>query len=642
MSASVSERCRRCVSILKSISSAAVDQSEQNHHIIINHKEVEDNLERLSLWTGNIGALHGPQSSLSLESRLQDEKKVLDLILDLLEDLAEVAGELREIVTGDRQGEPEFAPADQDVGGYIDEETELLEEIRGCITRLFQISKLIRRAAPRDLFAKALSRDRYKFSDQFDIAYVGEKYPKLATEDLAWLRRRLGQAITQRRHYLSYIQDHRGKLEQVDSRDAKPESGTQQFTRQHQERQAGNTELHLASEPSTFVTKATSVQPGHITAEMLTVEDNSDPEDDSRSYTTISRSVDEDFEYSMADRIPRLDTLRHWSKDEVECPFCFRLKRFKNEKIWRRHVFSDLRAYVCTYPQCDGLYFGDINEWFSHEMETHRVQYACPLCPNKVFEHKKHYLAHIHKHHPTLLEHADKHLVLDMARQPLERIPAQDCPCCSDWVDRVRARAHPPPTSPDDTVCVVPTIFKRHLASHLEQLALFAIPLGSNVSEANSDDAIQTAADVPSQASNDSVLQFYSPNRSLASIDADGNEVRHGTSGVIQDAPASSHGKNAPSRASTGFATRDGTESPLDGEAIDYPVGGETDYHAGGLATDAIHLAGLGEAFAQEQVNAISDLHGDPRFVFRGLDPEYQVYPSEDWVVGSVGTPPTA
>ena len=289
---------------------------------------------------------------------------------------------------------------------------------------------------------------------------------------------------------------------------------------------------------------------------MLTVEDDFDIEDDARSYTTISRSVDEDFEYSLADRIPKLDDLQHWSKDEVECPFCFRMKKFKNEKIWRKHVFSDLRSYVCTYPQCEGMYFGDINEWFSHEMENHRVQYVCQLCPNMVFEHSQHYLAHIHKRHPSLLEHADKHLVLDIARQPLETIPAQDCPCCSDWVDRLRVRAHPPPTSPDDIVCVIPTIFKRHLASHLEQLALFAIPLGSNVSEANSDNAIQTAADLVSlQADNDSVLEFFSPSRSLASADAGGNEVPHGTSGVTQDAPASSHGKNAPSRLRSGFVT---------------------------------------------------------------------------------------
>jgi menaquinone-dependent protoporphyrinogen IX oxidase len=87
-------------------------------------------------------------------------------------------------------------PVNQEGGEPRDEETELLEEIRGYITRLFRIFSLIRQAALTDLFAKALSRNRYKFTDQFNIAYIGEKYPKLATEDRAWLRRRLGRAIT--------------------------------------------------------------------------------------------------------------------------------------------------------------------------------------------------------------------------------------------------------------------------------------------------------------------------------------------------------------------------------------------------------------------------------------------------------------
>jgi hypothetical protein len=36
-----------------------------------------------------------------------------------------------------------------------------------------------------------------------------------------------------------------------------------------------------------------------------------------------------------------------------------------------------------------------------------------------------------------------------------------------------------PSDAPDHILIVVPTVFKRHLASHLEQLALFAIPIGS-------------------------------------------------------------------------------------------------------------------------------------------------------------------
>jgi hypothetical protein len=42
---------------------------------------------------GNIGALHQPETSMSLESRLREANDVFTHILELLNDLNEVAGE---------------------------------------------------------------------------------------------------------------------------------------------------------------------------------------------------------------------------------------------------------------------------------------------------------------------------------------------------------------------------------------------------------------------------------------------------------------------------------------------------------------------------------------------------------------------
>ncbi|KAL1592027.1 hypothetical protein SLS60_011619 [Paraconiothyrium brasiliense] len=146
---------------------------------------------------------------MSIESRLREANEVLTHILDLLADLNEVATELLDIVSGKREGS---ISVDEQINEEISEVHELREAISGTITRLFRVSILIRQAAPTDLFAKALSRKRYCFDDQFDIAHVGEKYRKLDTNDYAWLRQRLGRAVTQSRHYLSYIRDHHEKL----------------------------------------------------------------------------------------------------------------------------------------------------------------------------------------------------------------------------------------------------------------------------------------------------------------------------------------------------------------------------------------------------------------------------------------------
>jgi hypothetical protein len=182
-------------------------------------KTLKDQTSRLSPWIRNIGALHQESSPLSLESRLREADDVLIHILGLLDNLSEVAGELLQIASGERMAQATscFQDDSNNLSGVSEKETdevaELLEEIGACITRVFRVSTLIRLAAPSDTFMKALSKNRYQFNDEFDIAHVGEKFPKLTSSDRLWLRKRLGRAITQRRHYLSYIQDHREELD---------------------------------------------------------------------------------------------------------------------------------------------------------------------------------------------------------------------------------------------------------------------------------------------------------------------------------------------------------------------------------------------------------------------------------------------
>ncbi|KAF2128932.1 hypothetical protein P153DRAFT_252351, partial [Dothidotthia symphoricarpi CBS 119687] len=485
MTLSVSEQCRSCLINLQEIISILSQPDRNDGHI--KDTQVVEELERFSLFVGNIGALHRPESSMSIESRLHEANGVLTHVSGLLGDLDEVVAELLDIVSGKREGMVSVTDkAEKEHDGEISEVGELREEISGTITQLFRMSILIRQAAPTDLFAKALSRNRYRFNDQFDIAHVGEKYPKLATDDYSWLRQRLGRAITQRRHYLNYMQDHRERLEGILHEKADNSAVNSQALVIKQPLDSKPT-LGPASRPSLF-TKATTVTPEQITPQMLVAED-SNPEEDALSYTTISHSVDSDHELFTTIRIPKLDDLRIGNKREIECPFCFRIKRFKSERTWRKHVFSDLRSYVCTFPDCDAPYFGDINKWFQHEMTFHRVVYKCFLCLNRVFYRKEEYLSHLRRKHTDVLDNNEQQLGIDLARKPLAQILANDCPCCSDWADSLRERTtHTRESVPNDILAVVPTVFKRHLANHLEQLALFAVPIGAATDDDNNSD----------------------------------------------------------------------------------------------------------------------------------------------------------
>jgi ankyrin repeat protein len=360
------------------------------------------------------------------------------------------------MVSVERKGETGFAPRDNSAEEDENEEVELLEEIGACITRLFRVSTPIRRAVSTDLYAKGLSWNHYQIDNQNDIARVGEKYPKLATEQFAWLQRRLCRAITQRRHYLNYVQNHREQL-----------AGSLHQEDQNQAR---------ASEPQ--------------------ISSNEEPLLDSSSRQSTKSSVDGDFEPSTMAKIPKLHELRmRGNKEEITCPFCFEIKQFEDEHEWRRHVFADLWTYLCTFPECDAPYFRDIDEWWQHEMDNHRVDYICKLCEGKPFHLKEQYLAHIKQQHPGTFDASDEKYVIEISRRPLNEIPAQECPCCSDWTGYLKKDASvldgSAPTS-DNTLMVSPTNFKRHVGSHLEHLALFAVPVSSSTEdEAGSNVAIE-------------------------------------------------------------------------------------------------------------------------------------------------------
>lgn len=88
-----SSKCAACVSSLETAWSAFKRKDTAESRLL--GDQSGDELERLSLWMGNIGVLHLPSSPLSLESRLKEAKDVLDHILELLDNVYEAALDCR-------------------------------------------------------------------------------------------------------------------------------------------------------------------------------------------------------------------------------------------------------------------------------------------------------------------------------------------------------------------------------------------------------------------------------------------------------------------------------------------------------------------------------------------------------------------
>ena len=456
---SVSVSCHNVIGAFQGLQSVSADNDQSTQTL---RDTVTDQLARFRLFCGNIGALHPPASSLSVESRLQGADEGLQAIMGVLETLRGVLDSLRDLSkTPDHQMMLNL----DDSFECLRESSLLVPTIGECITRLFRISRLIQKASSTDKFARSLSKysktPNGRFDERYDVAHVSQKFPRLGQAENSWLAHRLGRAITETRQFLSYAENHHNELNSPPS--------LQQAHEVHQPDV-------VPGESGYQHTKATSLNVTAVTPEALLTATDIPMEDDNGSYTTTTRSIDLEGGTSLLGRIPRLQDLRGQDATPFECPFCYRLVNFTRWKSWHKHVFADLRCYVCTFEDCDAPYFKDINQWFSHEMETHRVHYICVVCQSGPFATEPQYIQHIHSKHPVISGGSDVSDVLLISRVPLMTIPTSHCPCCTEWAQKMRCDDSGLAMHDTSLLTVSTKRFKRHLGSHLEQLALFAIP----------------------------------------------------------------------------------------------------------------------------------------------------------------------
>jgi hypothetical protein len=85
---------------------------------------------------------------------------------------------------------------------------QLREDVAEIITCLFRFSMTIRNPVSHAKFARAEKVNKSAF-EPFDIGHVRNKFPD--SDETLILR--LGKAITKRRRYLTYLEDHHQKLE---------------------------------------------------------------------------------------------------------------------------------------------------------------------------------------------------------------------------------------------------------------------------------------------------------------------------------------------------------------------------------------------------------------------------------------------
>jgi hypothetical protein len=104
--------------------------------------------------------------------------------------------------------------------------------------------------------------------------------------------------------------------------------------------------------------------------------------------------------------------------------------------------------------------------WVDHEMENHWRSWSCHLC-NFDCDRQSDMALHLEQSHRKDLSEENKHSMAYMTSRPLDSIDTNRCLLC-DWGKVLLSKG--------SVTMVSRASFMGHLAHHLEQLALFAIP----------------------------------------------------------------------------------------------------------------------------------------------------------------------
>ncbi|RFN46235.1 transcription factor [Fusarium flagelliforme] len=142
-----------------------------------------------------------------------------------------------------------------------------------------------------------------------------------------------------------------------------------------------------------------------------------------------------------------------------ECPFCYRMISAKTNTAWEQHVLGDLRPYTCILSECidSNSDFDRRHDWQSHVLKYHCQSWSCPFkCRGKFFAAAD-ISRHIGEAHLPTVTQQELKLIAGLGERNDPEEIGHSCPLCWYWAKGV-------------------TQYVNHVGSHLEQLALHALP----------------------------------------------------------------------------------------------------------------------------------------------------------------------
>ncbi|OJI83017.1 hypothetical protein ASPTUDRAFT_44346 [Aspergillus tubingensis CBS 134.48] len=354
----ISDLTRACLKELNElITSGAFIQSQS----AVPLRAWKDELGRLRLWAGNIGAHQTGQSSL--DYRLRDASHIKNQTVRILEAIRKLLAVLKNSLSGEKEDE-EDDQLDEDLQSLITElnldnmsdsvltASEAHESLVNKVSQLFDISMTVRKPAQQDRLIGTEKSDAEPFKFNFH-QHVSHKYPQAENQ----LVDRISSAMARQRAILKYRERHHLKLSQGLNID---EAGD-------------NTTVQL----SVTVASAFKLEtPGQKSDDLMS---NSDA-----SFTSYAGSLLSGGEKLAIPALPREAAERR----PFECPYCYYIITLKDRQAWARHIFRDLSPYICIFSGCStqNKLYESRKAWYRHIRQTHmasedvRGSYTCVLC----------------------------------------------------------------------------------------------------------------------------------------------------------------------------------------------------------------------------------------------------------------------
>jgi hypothetical protein len=354
--------------------------------------------------------------------------------------------------------------------------TQLMEAIAEDVSALFGLSIAARRASNRDRYTRALEKIDVSdvLPEEAEIERITGLFPTLRFPELRWLKIRLVTANNRRRRYLKYCQEHQkatAHASEVDKPHPIPSDDS-----------ADATSIGAATRASTVADTAF-----YKIWEQPQASDSIE-EQSIFSYDTQTCS-------DLAYVVPDLGDMNGGS-DLFLCPFCRVEVSIRTQHAWKKHVFKDLKAYVCTSESCNLLMFESSHQWLAHMLSAHLKIEKCPYC--SAYDPSQDLNQHMQETHPAAVDPNQIPMLLGTSMQELDKISVKTCQFC-DWHTKLSSSARK--AVKGNEIFVPLQRYRRHVGAHLEEIAL------STITEPTT--AIEPPSDAASEADDD--MEFVSP-----------------------------------------------------------------------------------------------------------------------------------